>query len=262
VPEFVRKLTVVNQRPISRSLRSTPVSYTKVLDHLRNLYATTRTARENGWTRARFSYNNKEGRCRTCEGLGDIQVEMHFLSDVRIRCEDCRGHRFEPRTLTARWKGLNISDTLALRVDAALEHFSAHKRIVRPLQALQDVGLGYLRLGQPANTLSGGEAQRVKLAAALISRGAGAVYVLDEPTTGLHAADVERLVGVLHRLVDAGATMVVVEHNPDVIKNADFVVDLGPEGGEEGGMIVAQGTPETVAASGTHTGQVLQRILA
>jgi excinuclease ABC subunit A len=142
-----------------------------------------------------------------------------------------------------------------------LEHFSAHKRIFRPLQALQDVGLGYLRLGQPANTLSGGEAQRVKLAAALISRGTGAIYVLDEPTTGLHSADVERLVGVLHRLVDAGATMVVVEHNPDVIKNADFVVDLGPEGGEEGGMIVARGTPATVAASGTHTGQVLQGIL-
>ncbi len=262
VPDPVRKLTVVNQRPISRSLRSTPVSYTKVLDHLRTLYATTRTAKENGWTRARFSYNNKEGRCRTCEGLGDIQVEMHFLSDVRIRCEDCRGHRFEPRTLKARWKGLSISDALELRVDAALEHFSSHKRIVRPLQALQDVGLGYLRLGQPANTLSGGEAQRVKLASALVSRGTGAVYVLDEPTTGLHSADVERLVEVLHRLVDAGATMVVVEHNPDVIKNADYVVDLGPEGGEEGGVIVAQGTPEAVAASGTHTGKVLQGLLA
>ncbi len=262
VPDFVRKLTVVNQRPISRSLRSTPVSYTKVLDHLRNLYATTRTARENGWTRSRFSYNNKEGRCRTCEGLGDIQVEMHFLSDVRIRCEDCRGHRFEPRTLTARWKGLSISDALELRVDGALAHFSSHKRIVRPLQALQDVGLGYLRLGQPAKTLSGGEAQRVKLASALISKGAGAVYVLDEPTTGLHSADVERLVEVLHRLVDAGATMVVVEHNPDVIKNADFVVDMGPEGGEEGGTIVAQGTPERVAATGTHTGQVLQSTLS
>ena len=260
-PSNIRRLSIVNQRPIGRSRRSTPATYTKVMDSLRTLFATTRVAKEKGWTKARFSYNGKEGRCSVCEGRGAIRVEMHFLSDVWIQCESCRGHRYEPRTLQARWRGLSISDALELRISDAIEHFSAHRKIVKPLQALADVGLGYLRLGQPAHTLSGGEAQRIKLATELVSRGKDTLYVLDEPTTGLHLADIEKLIGVMHRLVDAGGSMIVIEHHPDVIKNADHVIDMGPEGGEAGGMIMASGTPEAVAQAKTHTGAVLQRIL-
>jgi len=257
----IRRLSIVNQRPIGRSRRSTPATYTKVMDPLRSLFATTRLAKEKGWTKARFSYNAKEGRCSVCEGRGAIRVEMHFLSDVWVRCEGCRGHRYESRTLQARWRGLSISDALELRISDAIEHFSAHPKIVKPLKALEDVGLGYLRLGQPAHTLSGGEAQRIKLATELVSRGKKTLYVLDEPTTGLHLADIEKLIGVMHRLVDAGGTMIVIEHHPDVIKNADHVIDMGPEGGEAGGQIVAAGTPEEVAMAKTHTSAVLQRIL-
>jgi excinuclease ABC subunit A len=183
---------------------------------------------------------------------------MHFLSDVWVPCEHCRGRRFNPSTLKVRWRGLHIAEVLALRVEEALGHFENHPRIHNRLQALHDVGLGYLRLGQAANTLSGGEAQRVKLAKELSTRGTGVVYVLDEPTTGLHFADVEKLIAVLHRLVDKGGTAVVIEHNPDMVKNADCIIDLGPEGGAGGGKLLARGSPEDVAKSGTDTGSALR----
>jgi len=260
-PEGLRRLVVVNQRPIGRTPRSTPATYTKVMDPLRQLFASTRMARERGWKPFRFSFNHPEGRCPHCEGRGAVLVEMHFLSDVWVTCEHCRGRRYDASTLAARWRGLTIADVLDLRVSEALEHFGAHRRISSRLRALEDVGLGYLRLGQAATTLSGGEAQRVKLANELHARGKGTVFVLDEPTTGLHFADTERLVAVLQRLVDGGATVIVIEHNPDVVKNADHVVDLGPEGGVGGGRLVASGTPEFVATQPTATGVVLARLL-
>jgi excinuclease ABC subunit A len=217
-----------------------------------------------GFTKRRFSFNDPNGgRCAACEGKGQVQVEMHFLSDVYVPCEACNGRRFDQETLAATFGGKSIADVLDMEVDEALAFFANHKRIAATLQLLADVGLGYLRLGQAATALSGGEAQRVKLAAELAktSQG-GTLYLLDEPTTGLHPDDIEKLLGVLGRLVDAGNTLVVIEHNPDVIRCADRVIDLGPEGGEGGGRVVAAGTPEQVAAvRGSHTGRRLREDL-
>jgi excinuclease ABC subunit A len=257
VPSAIRRVVVVDQGPIGRSPRSSPATYTKVMDALRDLFATTNAARVRGWTKSRFTYNGAEARCARCEGRGSILVEMHFLSDVWVVCEDCKGRRFNDATLTVRWKGRNIAEVLELRVTEALDVFSAHRRIRRPLQALHDVGLGYLRLGQSATTLSGGEAQRTKLARELVGKPKGTLYVLDEPTTGLHFVDVEKLVAVLHRLVDEGGTAVVIEHNTDLVRNADHVIDVGPEGGDAGGRILAEGSPERIIEAGTDTGKAL-----
>ncbi|MFN7146535.1 MAG: excinuclease ABC subunit A, partial [Myxococcota bacterium] len=249
---------VVDQSPIGRSPRSTPATYAGVMDPLRALFAATNTAKERGWDISRFSYNTKQGGCSVCGGYGSELVEMHFLSNVWVRCDACAGRRYARETLEVRWKGLSIADVLDLRVDDALEMFAAHRSIARPLQALVDVGLGYLRLGQPATELSGGEAQRVKLACGLSARQKRCIYVLDEPTTGLHLADVEKLVQVFDRLVDAGNTVLVVEHHLDVIRHADHVLDMGPEGGADGGLVVAQGTPEAVTeVPGSWTGRAL-----
>jgi excinuclease ABC subunit A len=261
LPASYSRLSVVNQRPISRSPRSTAATTCQIMDPIRTLFSRTLVARERGWTKSHFSFNHKAGRCPTCEGRSAILIEMHFLSDVWVRCETCRGRRYAEPVLDARWRGHSIADVLDLRVHEALEIFANHRRIRRPMEAMSDVGLGYLRLGQPLNTLSGGEAQRVKLSRELVSKGEGAVYVLDEPTTGLHFADIEKLVAVLHRLVEAGGTVIVIEHNPDVIANADYVIDMGPEGGLKGGCIVAEGTPEEVALSGTHTALALGPLL-
>jgi excinuclease ABC subunit A len=240
--------TLVDQAPIGRSPRSTPATYAGVLDPIRALFAATPLARERGWGIGRFSYNTKDGACTVCGGYGSELIEMHFLSNVWLRCEACRGRRFSPETLEVRWKGLSIADVLDLRVDEAIPLFAAQRGVARALRALDDVGLGYLRLGQPGTELSGGEAQRVKLACGLGgAKKTRNVYILDEPTTGLHLADVERLVAVFDRLVDAGHTVIVVEHHLDVIRHADWVVDMGPEPGEGGGRVVATGTPEQVA---------------
>jgi len=235
---------VVDQSPIGRSPRSTPATYAGVMDPLRALFASTNHAREQGWTIARFSYNTPEGACTVCGGYGHTLVEMHFLSNVWVRCDACGGRRYAASTLEARWKGLSIADVLDLRVDDAREVFAAQRTIRRPLDALEAVGLGYLRLGQPATELSGGEAQRVKLACGLAARQGRTLYILDEPTTGLHLSDVARLIQVFDTLVDAGHTVVVVEHHLDVIRHADRVVDMGPEAGAGGGRVVATGTPE------------------
>ncbi len=248
---------VIDQAPIGRSPRSTPATYAGVMDPIRALYAETNLAKERGYGIGRFSYNAGEGACAHCGGHGQELIEMHFLSNVWIRCEHCQGRRYARETLDVRWKGLSIADVLELRVDACLEAFSAIRKIARPLQALADVGLGYLRLGQSATELSGGEAQRIKLACGLTDKNSRCIYVLDEPTTGLHLADVERLLGVLDRLVEAGNTVIVVEHHLDVVRYADHIIDLGPEAGEGGGRVVASGTPEELAESDTHTGRAL-----
>ena len=256
------ELVVIDQAPIGRSPRSTPATYVGVWDAVRELYAATPVANERGWGPGRFSFNGGAGACPHCGGHGQVQIEMHFVSDVWVRCDGCQGRRFERTTLEVRWKGLSVADVLEMRADAALEVFAAQRKIARGLRALVDVGLGYLRLGQSAATLSGGEAQRVKLAVGLMDRVGeeGRVYVLDEPTTGLHLADVERLVGVLDRLVDQGHTVVVVEHHLDVIRHADWVIDLGPEAGAAGGRLVAAGPPAVVRATpGSHTGAALAR---
>jgi excinuclease ABC subunit A len=261
--EFVDKVIEIDQSPIGRTPRSNPATYTKTFDLIRELFASTPEARVRGYGPGRFSFNVRGGRCEACEGDGIVRIEMHFLPDVYVPCEVCKGKRYNRETLQVLYRGKSIADVLEMTVDEALEFFSAIPRLRRKLQTLQDVGLGYIQLGQPATTLSGGEAQRVKLAAELSRRDTGrTLYILDEPTVGLHFADVERLLQVLHRLVDAGNTVVVIEHNLDVIKTADWVIDLGPEGGELGGRVVAEGTPEEVAAhEGSYTGQFLRKVL-
>jgi len=262
VGEGVDRLVLVDQQPIGRSPRSTPATYTKVFDRLRKLFAQTLGAKERGWTPSRFSFNTKGGRCDHCEGRGAILVEMHFLPDVWVGCPTCKGKRFNRETLSVRWRGHTIADVLSMRADEAVEVFKNHRTIRRKLQALVDVGLGYLQLGQPGTTLSGGEAQRVKLASELTSRRGHAVYILDEPTTGLHLADVAQLVQVLHTLVDKGHTVLTIEHHLDMLLQADHVLDLGPEGGVGGGRIVGQGTPEQIAELNTATGRALDTELA
>jgi excinuclease ABC subunit A len=262
--EQVDQVVGVDQSPIGRTPRSNPATYTGVFDHIRALFAQTAQARVRGYQPGRFSFNVKGGRCEHCAGEGTVRIEMSFLPDVYVPCEVCRGARYNRDTLEVRYKGKSIAEVLDLTVAEAAEFFAPVERIARRLRTLVQVGLGYVRLGQPATTLSGGEAQRLKLAAELQKRSTGAtVYVLDEPTTGLHPHDVRQLLGVLHSLVDRGNTVLVIEHNLDVIKTADWVIDLGPEGGPEGGLVVAQGTPEDVAAvAQSHTGRYLRPLLS
>jgi excinuclease ABC subunit A len=255
----IDKIINIDQSPIGRTPRSNPATYTGVFDHIRALFTQTQEARARGYKPGRFSFNVKGGRCEVCKGDGQIKIEMHFLPDVYVPCEQCHGKRYNRETLEVRFKGKSIADVLEMSVEDAVEFFENVPKIARRLRTLHDVGLDYIRLGQPATTLSGGEAQRVKLATELSKVATGdTLYILDEPTTGLHFADVQRLLDVLGRLVDAGNTVVVIEHNLDVIKTADWLIDLGPEGGEEGGQIVATGTPEKVAAAeGSYTGRFL-----
>jgi excinuclease ABC subunit A len=259
----IDKIINIDQSPIGRTPRSNPATYTNIFDHIRQLFAQTQEARARGYKPGRFSFNVKGGRCEVCRGDGQIKIEMHFLPDVYVPCEQCHGKRYNRETLEVRFKGKNIGDVLEMSVEEALEFFENVPKIARRLRTLHDVGLDYIRLGQPATTLSGGEAQRVKLATELSKVATGeTLYILDEPTTGLHFADVQRLLEVLGRLVDAGNTVVVIEHNLDVIKTADRLIDLGPEGGDEGGEVVATGTPEEVAAiEGSYTGRFLAGML-
>ena len=257
------KVIDIDQSPIGRTPRSNPATYTGVFNDIRDLYASTNDAKAKGYGPNRFSFNVKSGRCEACQGDGIVKIEMHFLADVYVPCEVCGGKRYNRETLDVKFKGKSIYDVLEMTVDEALEFFSTHTKIARKLQTLSDVGLGYVKLGQPATTLSGGEAQRVKLATELAKRSTGrTIYILDEPTTGLHTADVSKLLDVLNKLVDTGNTVLVIEHNLDVIKCSDYIIDLGPEGGKGGGKIVATGTPEEVAkVKKSYTGQYLKKLL-
>jgi len=261
--EHIDKIINIDQSPIGRTPRSNPATYTGVFDHIRDLFSKTKEARVRGYKPGRFSFNVKGGRCEVCRGDGQIKIEMHFLPDVYVPCEQCHGRRYNRETLEVRFKGKSIADVLEMSVEEAVEFFAHIPKIKRRLQTLHDVGLDYIRLGQPATTLSGGEAQRVKLATELSKVATGhTLYILDEPTTGLHFADVQRLLEVLDRLVENGNTVVVIEHNLDVIKSADRIIDLGPEGGEAGGEVVAIGTPEEVAANpGSYTGSFLRNLV-
>ncbi|MBX5474906.1 MAG: excinuclease ABC subunit UvrA [Thermoleophilia bacterium] len=261
--EVFDKVIEIDQKPIGRTPRSNPATYTDLFTHIRELYSLTPEAKVRGYKPGRFSFNVRGGRCETCKGDGQIKIEMHFLPDVYVPCETCKGARYNRETLEVRFKGKNIADVLEMSVEEALRFFAKIPKIRRRLQTLHDVGLDYIKLGQPATTLSGGEAQRVKLAAELCKVATGrTLYILDEPTTGLHFADIEKLLETLQRLVDAGNTMLVIEHNLDVIKQADWVIDLGPEGGEAGGEIVAAGTPEEVAqVEASFTGRFLRQVL-
>ena len=261
--EALDKVIDIDQQPIGRTPRSNPATYVKLFDMLRQLFAETAEAKLRGYEPGRFSFNVKGGRCEACEGNGEIKIDMQFLADVWVRCDECKGKRYNRETLQVKYKGKSISEILDMDVQTALEFFDNVPRVRRILQTLHDVGLDYIKLGQPATTLSGGEAQRVKLAKELARVATGrTIYILDEPTTGLHFADVQHLLRVLHRLVDAGNTVIVIEHNLDVVKTADWVVDMGPEGGDGGGYLVAAGTPEDVAVvAGSHTGHFLQAIL-
>ncbi|WP_312420791.1 excinuclease ABC subunit UvrA [Anaerospora hongkongensis] len=261
--EYIDKIIDIDQSPIGRTPRSNPATYTSLFDSIRELFSQTPEAKIRGYKPGRFSFNVKGGRCEACRGDGIIKIEMHFLPDVYVPCEVCKGARYNRETLEVRYKGKSIAQVLDMIVDEGVEFFQNIPKIHRKLQTLQDVGLGYIKLGQPATTLSGGEAQRVKLATELARRSTGkTLYILDEPTTGLHTADIHRLMEVLQRLVDGGDSVVVIEHNLDVIKTADHIIDLGPEGGIRGGTIVAQGTPEQVAAvRGSYTGQFLKPVL-
>src|SRR5579859_2988847 len=261
--DLVDKVINIDQSPIGRTPRSNPATYTKTFDLIRELFATTPDARVRGYKQGRFSFNVRGGRCDACEGDGIVRIEMHFLPDVYVPCDVCKGQRYNRETLEVKYKGRSIAEVLDMTVDEGIAFFDAIPRIRRKLRTLADVGLGYIKLGQPATTLSGGEAQRVKLSTELSRRDTGqTVYILDEPTVGLHFADVHRLLEVLHRLVDAGNTVIVIEHNLDVIKTADWIVDLGPEGGEFGGSVVAEGTPEDVAqVAASYTGQYLRPVL-
>ncbi|HET8582843.1 MAG TPA: excinuclease ABC subunit UvrA, partial [Jatrophihabitans sp.] len=262
--EQLDKVVGVDQSPIGRTPRSNPATYTGVFDHIRKLFSETTEAKVRGYTQGRFSFNVKGGRCENCAGDGTIKIEMNFLPDVYVPCEVCKGARYNRETLEVHYKGKTISEVLEMPIEEAAEFFKPISKIARHLDTLVDVGLGYVRLGQPAPTLSGGEAQRVKLASELQKRQTGkTIYVLDEPTTGLHFEDVSKLLGVLHSLVDKGNSVIVIEHNLDVIKTADWIVDMGPEGGGGGGTVVATGTPEEVAADpGSHTGRFLAPMLA
>lgn len=261
--EFIDKIIDIDQSPIGRTPRSNPATYTGVFGDIRELFTQTQEAKVRGYKPGRFSFNVKGGRCEACQGDGIIKIEMHFLPDVYVPCEICKGQRYNRETLEVRYKGKNIAQVLDMIVDEAVEFFQNVPRIHRKVQTLQDVGLGYIKLGQPATTLSGGEAQRVKLATELAKRSTGkTLYILDEPTTGLHTADIHRLMEVLDRLVEGGDTVIVIEHNLDVIKTADYIIDMGPEGGKGGGMVIAKGTPEEIVAiPRSYTGQFLGPVL-
>jgi excinuclease ABC subunit A len=261
--EQLDKIISVDQSPIGRTPRSNPATYIGLFDQIRDLFARTPEARARGYKQGRFSFNVKGGRCEVCKGDGQIKIEMHFLPDVYVPCEQCHGKRYNRETLEVRFKGKTIADVLEMPIAEALDFFEHIPKIRRRVQTLNDVGLGYMRLGQPATTLSGGEAQRVKLAAELCKVATGrTIYILDEPTTGLHFADIQRLLEVLQRLVDAGNSIVVIEHNLDVIKVSDYLIDLGPEGGDEGGSLIAVGTPEQIAGvAESYTGGFLKPLL-
>jgi excinuclease ABC subunit A len=261
--ENIDKVIAIDQSPIGRTPRSNAATYTGVFDHVRKLFAQTTEAKVRGYLPGRFSFNVKGGRCEACSGDGTIKIEMHFLPDVYVPCEVCKGKRYNRDTLDILFKGRNIADVLNMPIEEAFEFFANQPPIARHLQTLVDVGLGYVRLGQPAPTLSGGEAQRVKLASELAKRSTGhTMYILDEPTTGLHFEDIRRLLTVLSRLVDQGNSVLVIEHNLDVIKTADHLIDLGPEGGVGGGKVLAEGTPEYIASiPESHTGHFLARLL-
>ena len=258
--EHLDKIISVDQSPIGRTPRSNPATYIGLFDQIRDLYSKTQESRARGYKAGRFSFNVKGGRCEVCKGDGQIKIEMHFLPDIYVPCEQCHGKRYNRETLDIRFKGKTIADVLDMPVEEALEFFAHIPKLKRRLQTLHDVGLDYMRLGQPATTLSGGEAQRIKLAAELAKVATGrTLYILDEPTTGLHFADIQKLLEVLQRLVDAGNSVVVIEHNLDVIKTADRLIDMGPEGGEEGGQLMATGTPEEIAAvEESYTGRFLR----
>ena len=261
--EHLDKVINIDQSPIGRTPRSNPATYTGVFDFIRELFSQTTEAKIRNYKSGRFSFNVKGGRCEACSGDGVNKIEMNFLPDIYIPCEVCKGKRYNHETLEVKYKGKNISDVLEMTVDAAVEFFQNQPRILRKLTVLHEVGLGYIRLGQAATTLSGGEAQRIKLATELSKRSTGkTIYILDEPTTGLHIDDISKLLVVLRKLVDGGDTVLVIEHNLDVIKTADYIIDLGPEGGSGGGQIVATGTPEQVAKNKkSHTGRFLKKIL-
>jgi len=261
--EHIDKVIDIDQSPIGRTPRSNPATYTGVFDRIRDLFSQTPEARVRGYKPGRFSFNVRGGRCEACRGDGIIKIEMHFLPDVYVPCEVCRSARYNRETLEVRYKGRSIAEVLDMNVEEALNFFRNIPSIAGKLQTIHDVGLDYIKLGQPATTLSGGEAQRVKLASELSRRDTGrTLYLLDEPTTGLHFADIEKLLQVLRRLTEAGNSVLVIEHNPEVIKCADWIIDLGPEGGDEGGRIVAEGTPEHVAeCAESYTGQFLKGIL-
>jgi len=262
--EFVSDVVLVDQTPIGRTPRSNPVTYLKAFDPIREIFAATKDAKSRGLTASHFSFNVPGGRCEACQGEGEVRVEMQFLADVFVPCDQCDGRRFKPQILEVKYRAKNVNQVLDLTVREALTFFSTSPKVLRRLQVLDEIGLGYLRLGQPATTLSGGEAQRVKIASHLSSRsGDRILYVLDEPTTGLHFDDIAKLLTAFKKLIEAGHTLVVIEHNLDVLKTADYIIDLGPEGGHEGGKVVATGTPEQIAkASGSHTGEFLAPVLA
>jgi excinuclease ABC subunit A len=261
--DAIDRVIAIDQKPIGRTPRSNPGTYTKAFDEVRGVFAGLPEARTRGFSPGRFSFNVKGGRCEACQGDGVVKVEMHFLSDVYVRCEVCDGRRYNAQTLTVKYRGHSIADVLDMSVDDCLALFENFPKLSRILKTIVDVGLGYIKLGQPATTMSGGEAQRVKLSRELGKRGTGkTLYVLDEPTTGLHFADIEKLLGVLQTLVDVGNTVLVIEHNLDVVKCADWVLDLGPEGGGGGGELVATGTPEEIAKSAeSYTGRFLKKVL-
>ena len=261
--EQIDKVIEIDQKPIGRTPRSNPATYTGLFTPIRELFAAVPESRARGYKPGRFSFNVRGGRCEACQGDGVIKVEMHFLPDIYVPCDVCKGKRYNRETLDIRYKGKNIHEVLDMTVEDAREFFDAIPAVARKLQTLMDVGLSYIRLGQAATTLSGGEAQRVKLAKELSKRDTGkTLYILDEPTTGLHFHDIEQLLAVLHRLRDDGNTIVVIEHNLDVIKTADWIVDLGPEGGSKGGYIIAEGTPEEVVKNkASHTGYFLKSLL-
>ena len=261
--EQLDKVINIDQSPIGRTPRSNPATYTGVFDLIRDLFANTKDAKAMGYTKGRFSFNVSGGRCEACKGDGIIKIEMHFLADVYVPCEVCGGKRYNRETLDVKYKGKNIYDVLDMTVDEACEFFENVPSILRKITTLKEVGLGYIKLGQPSTTLSGGEAQRIKLATELSRRSTGkTIYVLDEPTTGLHFADVHRLVDILQRLCEGGNTVVVIEHNLDVIKTADYIIDIGPEGGENGGTVIARGTPEEIIkVEQSYTGKYLKKYL-
>ena len=261
--EHLDKVINIDQSPIGRTPRSNPATYTGLFNDIRDLYASTADAKAKGYSSGRFSFNVKGGRCEACEGDGIIKIEMHFLPDVYVPCEVCGGMRYNRETLDVKYKGKSIFDVLEMTVEEGLEFFSGIPKLQRKLQTLFDVGLGYVKIGQPATTLSGGEAQRVKLATELSKRATGkTIYILDEPTTGLHTHDVAKLIEIIQKLTDGGNTAVVIEHNLDVIKTADHIIDLGPEGGDNGGYVIAEGTPEEIAKNkSSYTGKYLKKLL-
>jgi excinuclease ABC subunit A len=262
--EGIDKLVVVDQSPIGRTPRSNPATYSNVFADIRKLFEATQDAQVRGFKAGRFSFNVKGGRCEECRGAGVQTIEMNFLPDVYVKCSACGGKRYNRETLEVRYKGKSINDVLEMSVEEALHFFDGIPKIKNKLKTIFDVGLGYIKIGQSSTTLSGGEAQRVKLATELAKRSTGrTLYILDEPTTGLHSEDISKLISVLQRLCDAGNTLLIIEHNLDVIKTADYIIDLGPEGGDNGGTVIAMGTPEEVAKNkNSYTGEYLNKILS